>query len=156
MHYTIYELYGHALAHFTIFVDSSVVIITIYLIDWSIYRGGHFLKIQKMHFQYKTYDYTLAQESLLRGSWDLQYFVDPSLVIITIYSICDFCLGIRKIFQEKKRNYAFSLNNKWSCPSTRTPDLGFMKLTILVDHSLVVITNNRFVWSMFMNRKDDF
>ena len=34
------------------------------------------------------YDHTLAQEPLSQGSWNLQFLVDPPLVIITKYLVC--------------------------------------------------------------------
>ena len=37
-------------------------------------------------------------------------------------------------------NNAFLLNDIWPCPSARTPAQGVMKVTILVDPSLVIIT----------------
>ena len=60
---------------------------------------------------YNLYDHTLAQESLFRGSCNLPFFVAPSLVIITINLICDFCLGIEKIFQEIT-HFHFMINGR--------------------------------------------
>ena len=77
---SLYDLYGHYLAHWTpapgvmkvtILVDPSLVIITIYLVCL-IYALGVEKKILKeiMHL----YGHTLAQEPLLRGSWKLQFW----------------------------------------------------------------------------------
>lgn len=39
------------------------------------------------------YDHTLAQKSLSRGSWKLQFFVDASLLISTIIQFCLYTNG---------------------------------------------------------------
>ena len=78
--------------------------------------------------------HALAQEPLSHVSWNLQFFVEPSLVFITTYSgLSDLCLGVqKKIFKETLWLYGHAPAQE-PCPRGHG-------IYDLVDPSLVITT----------------
>ena len=78
------------------------------------------------------------------GVMKFTILVDPSLVTITILSVCLIymysCPQVEKKILFKKKLYIFTKLFMWPRPSTRTHAPRNMKFTIFVDPSLVIIT----------------
>ena len=68
--------------------------------------------------------------TLSPGFMKFTVFVEPSLVIITIYLVC-----LIYAWEEKKH----CISTIWRRPNTRSPSPGVMKFTIWLDLSLVII-----------------
>ena len=101
----------------------------------------------------------LYGHALTKGLMKFTIMEDHSLVIITLYRtfLSDSCTSVDK----KRRNITFSLCRIftiWPCPSTRTPALGVIKFTILVDPLFVNITlqSAQFVCFMPGSKEEDF
>ena len=93
-----------------------------------------------MYFHYMTYLATSQYKNPCPGGHESKNFGRPFLGY-HYYILClsDLCLGVeKKILKEIMQFYYIRLI--WPRPSTRTPALGVIKVNILVDPSLVIIT----------------
>ena len=112
---------------FTIFVDSSLVIITILSVCliYNVCLSEEKKVLNEiMHFHYiMTCMATLYHKNPTQWVMEFIILVDPSSIIITMHLFC--------------QNHAQSIE-EWPHRSTNTPAPGVMKFTILVDPSLVI------------------
>ena len=95
--------------------------------------------------------HTVAQETLHRGSWNLQYLVDTSLVIIIIYLVLNLSDPCSRV--EKRENIYWFF---WSRPSTRTLPQGGIKFKSTSTLPWSSVLNSQFDWSLLCCREEEF
>ena len=90
----------------------------------------------------------LTQEFQPRGTWNLQFLVDFSLVSIVILCLSGLCLGLEKRILKEIMHFLYHLYGHTLAQEPLPRGGGVMKFIILVDPSLVIITKYAlFVWT---------